>query len=202
MIFLIRHGQTEFNRDQRFQGACDSPLTELGWAQAVSFGRRLAGHVAPEVPIIASPLGRARQTAEIVRETAELCGPIALDARLAEISMGSWDGLSRPETEARKPGFSLATPPLDWYMRSPDGESYAAFAGRLGDWLAEHRDRADPLVAVSHGVVSRVLRGLYLGLGKDEGLAQSTPQDCFFRLHAGAVERLECDLLPTGRLPR
>jgi probable phosphoglycerate mutase len=51
-------------------------------------------------------------------------------------------------------------------------------------------------VVVSHGVVSRVLRGLYLGLSKDEGLAQSTPQDGFFRLEDGRVERIECELEP------
>ena len=47
-------------------------------------------------------------------------------------------------------------------------------------------------MVVSHGVVSRVLRGLYLGLSKDAGLAQSTPQDCFFRLSDGQVERVDC----------
>ncbi len=194
MLYLIRHGQTEFNLERRFQGACDSPLTELGQSQARGFGRRLAGLVDRETPIVASPLGRARATAEIVRETAGLAGAISLDARLAEISMGSWDGLTWQEIEALGTGFPPGRPPPDWYMRSPDGESYAAFAGRLGDWLAEQRDRRSPLVVVSHGVVSRVLRGLYLGLGKDEGLAQSTPQDGFFRLQGGRVERIDCEL--------
>ena len=202
MIYLIRHGQTEFNREGRFQGACDSALTELGAAQARAYGRRLAALVTPETPIVASPLGRARATAGIVRETAGLTGPIALDARLAEISMGSWDGLTAPEIEALAPGFSLGAPPLDWYMRSPDGETYEAFAGRIGDWLADHRNRAEPLVVVSHGVVSRVLRGLYLGLDKDAGLAQSTPQDCVFRLHEGRVERIECAALPSEAAAR
>ena len=196
MIYLIRHGQTEFNRVQRFQGACDSPLTELGRAQARAFGRRLADLVGRETPIVASPLGRARATAEIVREAAGLDGPIGLDARLAEVSMGSWDGLTWPEIEALGPGFPPEGPPLDWYMRSPDGETYAAFAGRLGDWLATQGKRREPLAVVSHGVASRVLRGLYLGLGKDEGLAQSTPQDCFFRLADGAVERIDCEREP------
>ncbi|HEY1753313.1 MAG TPA: histidine phosphatase family protein [Caulobacteraceae bacterium] len=196
MIYLVRHGQTEFNRAQRFQGACDSPLTELGRAQARAFGRRLAALVGPGTPIVASPLGRACATAEIVREAAGLRGPVSLDPRLAEISMGSWDGLTAPEIEALSPGFSLRAPPLDWYMRSPDGETYAAFAGRLGDWLAEQAGRPGPLVAVTHGVVSRVLRGLHLGVDKDEGLRQSTPQDCFFRLADGAAERIECELEP------
>jgi probable phosphoglycerate mutase len=202
MIYLIRHGQTEFNREGRYQGACDSPLTELGRAQARAFGRRLADLVARETPIVSSPLGRARATAEIVRETAELTGPIAFDARLAEVSMGSWDGMTRPEIEALKPGFSLETPPLDWYMRSPDGETYAAFADRLGAWLAGQSEPLGNLVVVSHGVVSRVLRGLYLDLGKDEGLRQSTPQDCFFGLGGGRVARFECAALPSAAASR
>ncbi len=197
MIYLIRHGQTEFNRDGRFQGACDSPLTALGEAQAQQVGRRLAELTGLDTAIVSSPLGRAHATAAIIRESAGLTAQIALDARLAEVSMGSWDGLTWPEIEATKPGFSLETLPLDWYMRSADGETYDAFAGRLGDWLAAHRDKPGPLIAVTHGVVSRVLRGLYLGLGKDEGLAQSTPQDAFFRLHEGRIERYDCAPLPS-----
>jgi probable phosphoglycerate mutase len=194
MIYLIRHGETEFNRGRRYQGACDSPLTQLGEAQARAYGRRLARLVAAQTPIVASPLGRARATARIVREMAGLTGEIVADPRLAEVSMGSWDGLTGREIEALKPGFAIEAPPLDWYMRSPDGETYAGFSARLGSWLADHRDHPGPLVVVSHGVVSRVLRGLYLGLSKDAGLAQSTPQDCFFRLHAGGIERIGCEL--------
>ena len=192
MIYLLRHGQTEFNRDGRYQGACDSPLTALGEVQARLVGRRLSALISPDTPIVSSPLGRARATAEIVRETAGLAAQIEFDPRLAEISMGSWDGLTLAEIEAMRPAFSFQTPPLDWYMRSPDGETYDAFAARLGDWLSDHRGRSTPLIVVSHGVVGRVLRGLYLGFGKDEGLLQHSPQDAFFRLDAGSVERFDC----------
>jgi broad specificity phosphatase PhoE len=198
MIYLIRHGQTEFNREGRYQGGCDSPLTALGEAQARQIGRRLSELTARETPIISSPLGRARATAELVRETGRFTAEIVLDGRLAEVSMGSWDGLTRPEIEALQPGFSLEAPPLDWYMRSADGETYDAFAARLSNWLAEYRDRLGPWIVVSHGVVSRVLRGLYLGLTKDDGLTQSTPQDAFFRLDDSRIERLDCAQLPSA----
>jgi probable phosphoglycerate mutase len=197
MIYLIRHGQTEFNREQRYQGAADSPLTALGRAQARAVGLRLAELVAPATPIVASPLGRAAATAQIIRETAGLTGAVAFDARIAEISMGRWDGLTRPEVEAQGPGFSFDPyPPPDWFMRSPDGETYMAFAGRLGDWLAAHGNAPDDLVVVSHGVASKVLRGLYLGLGQDEALIQPTPQDAFFVLAGGRIERIACELDP------
>ena len=193
MIYLIRHGQTEFNRNGRYQGACDSPLTALGQAQARRIGQRLSELAAADTPIVCSPLGRAWATAEIVRETGGFTAAIGPDPRLAEISMGSWDGLTLAEIEALRPPFSFGAPPPDWYMRSPDGETYAAFAARLGDWLTAHRDRAEPLIVVSHGVVGRVLRGLYLGLEKDAGLAQHSPQDAFFRLTEGRIERIECE---------
>ena len=95
MIYLIRHGQTVHNAEGRFQGGLDSPLTELGRAQARAVGKTLAGLVGPETPIVSSPLGRARQTAEIVRATVGLTAPIQLDARLAEITVGDLQILDR-----------------------------------------------------------------------------------------------------------
>ena len=87
MIFLIRHGQTEFNLQRRLQGRMDSPLTELGIEQARRMGRVLKQAVSdPETwTIISSPLGRTRRTAEIVCETIGLGCEIETDDRLMEI---------------------------------------------------------------------------------------------------------------------
>jgi len=197
MIYLVRHGQTEFNLAHRFQGACDSPLTALGEAQARAMGRRLGELLAPGTPIVTSPLGRARATAELLREAGGFRCEIAADPRLAEISMGCWDGLTRPQIEALGPGFSFETAPADWYMRAPDGEDYAAISVRVGAFLEEHRGRTAPLIAVAHGVSGRVLRGLYLGLGVDDAMRLPVPQDAFFRLSDGGIERIDCATLPS-----
>src|SRR5580698_744111 len=119
MIYLVRHGQTEFNRDRRFQGAVDSALTPLGEAQGAALGRRLAELTDADTPIVSSPLGRARATAELIRAAGGFRAEVTVDARLAEISRGSWDGLTWPELVAQKPDFPIEAPPPDWYMRSP-----------------------------------------------------------------------------------
>src|SRR6188472_696792 len=68
-MLLVRHGETEWNRARRYQGWCDSPLTALGIAQAEAIGHRLAAlPEAAAAPIVASPIGRARRTAEIIAE--------------------------------------------------------------------------------------------------------------------------------------
>ena len=94
-ILLLRHGETEWNLERRYQGRFDSPLTGRGTAQALAIGRLLA--MVPEAasaPIVASPQGRARRTAEIILEQRGAAGELHLDDRLRELSLGSWDGLT------------------------------------------------------------------------------------------------------------
>ena len=192
-LYLVRHGQTEFNLARRYQGALDSPLTALGVEQAGWMGALLATLVDPGTPIVSSPLGRARRTAEIIAEAARLSPP-ALDPRLAEVSLGVWDGLTDEDIDFAFPGARDGTSRWDWYFASPDGERYEAMAARLGEWLTEAKG---PLVAVSHGVAGRVIRGLYAGLDRDEALKLDVPQDAVFRLAEGRIERIDCLPLET-----
>jgi broad specificity phosphatase PhoE len=191
MIYLIRHGQTEFNREGRYQGHCDSPLTALGRNQAARVGEMLRGLIGDPAPwrFVSSPLGRAVDTAQIVRTAAGL-PDLALDPRLREISMGSWDGLTDEEIAAVSPDVAIASR-FDLFFASPDGEGYGAFAARLGDWLEAVRTDGRPHVAITHGVASRVLRGLYLGVDRAEQARLPVPQDAVFRLKDGAVERID-----------
>ncbi|MGC2412635.1 MAG: histidine phosphatase family protein, partial [Stellaceae bacterium] len=111
--------------------------------------------------------------------------PLRFDKRLREISLGSWDGLDRKEIRSRM-GKTFAE--FEWYFRTPDGESYDGFAGRIASWLKEAGN--GPLVAVSHGVVTRVLRGLYAGLPSAAALRLPVPQDRIFRLADGLIEEI------------
>ena len=77
----------------------------------------------------------------------------------------------------------------DWYFRSPDGESYDAFARRIADWLSELEQSA-PIIVVAHGLVSRVLRGLYASLPRAVALTLPVPQDRIYRLSNGGIEQL------------
>jgi probable phosphoglycerate mutase len=185
-IFLVRHGETEWNRARRYQGWGDSPLTAAGVAQAEAIGRRL--RTLPEAAaaaIVTSPIGRARRTAEIIAQCLGYTAPLRFDERLREISIGSWDGLDRREVRSRMgAGFEEFV----WYFQTPDGETYDGFAGRIAGWLAEQED--GPVIAVSHGVVTRVLRGLYAGLPRAEALRLPVPQDRIFRLAGGGIEEI------------
>jgi broad specificity phosphatase PhoE len=187
-ILLVRHGETEWNLQRRYQGRSDSALTAKGVAQAHAVGRLLGALPCAEtVRIVASPLGRARRTAEIIRENFAAAPELLFDDRLRELSLGSWDGLTYSEIGARCPGVFDGQGRHDWYFRSPDGERYDAFAARLGEWLVEHGS-AHSLVVVTHGIVTRLLRGLYAGLPREAALMLPVPQNKVFRLSGGSIE--------------
>jgi broad specificity phosphatase PhoE len=186
-IFLVRHGETEWNRQRRHQGRFDSPLTVRGIAQARALGRRVAAmSEAIAAPIVASPQGRARHTAEIIRAHLGGAPELRIDERLRELTLGLWDGLTYREIEAHSPGVFDGDGRHEWCFRAPGGEPYDSFAARLGEWLAEQNEAA-PVIAVAHGFVSRVLRGLYAGLPPAAALALPVRQDKIFRLSGGAI---------------
>jgi broad specificity phosphatase PhoE len=188
-MFLVRHGETEWNRARRYQGWNDSPLTPRGIAQAEAIGHRLAAlPEAAAATIVASPIGRARRTAEIIAECLGRTDPPLLDERLREISLGSWDGLDRREIVARAPVLFEGDGYWEWYFQTPDGETYDGFAGRIAAWLAEPRD--GPLIVIAHGIVTRVLRGLYAGLPRSQALRLAVPQDRIFLLAHGTLAEI------------
>lgn len=183
-IYLIRHGETEWNAQGRFQGKLDSALTDTGVKQAEAIGRRLAGLNLSFDAFVSSPLGRTRQTAAIIAGCAKL-SDARCDDRLAEVSLGSWDGLTHIDIDAQWPGLLDGSTPFDWFFRSPDGESYDAAFQRAKCWL---REQQGVTVAVSHGLVSRIIRGAYSGLPKAEALSLPVPQDVIWRLSGGRIE--------------
>jgi broad specificity phosphatase PhoE len=190
VIYLVRHGQTEFNVARRYQGQGDSPLTLLGQMQAKRMGERLASLVGDAAGwrIVSSPLGRAVQTAQIIARALGGAAPLAIDARLAEVGMGEWDGLTYEELEARRP---RELDHVERHFHGPGGEGFEAFQARLRDWLNAVGPE-ERVIAVSHGVSGRVLRGLYTGMPRDKMLRLDAPQDVVHRLHAGRTQRYEC----------
>lgn len=192
LIYLVRHGQTEFNQAQRLQGQRNSTLTELGVEQA----RRMGSHLKPLVDdhdrwvMIASPLGRTVHTAEIIRETIGLKSEITLDPRIQEVNVGDWEGFHHQEIEAMAPGV-MKEP--GWLLRAPGGERYEDIAGRIGSFIAEI-DETDGRrrIVVSHGIAGRILRGLYSGLAPDQiWVGRPPPQDAVFHLSGGKVVRID-----------
>lgn len=170
----------------------DSPLTELGIRQAGAMGSLLAGLIPnpSEWQIIVSPLGRAQATARVIGNALSI-DDLHTDARLIEITVGDWDGRLRAEIEAEAGPAFIRT---GWDFSAPNGESFESVVNRTKAWLDSLPPEPDRhIIAVTHGVTSRVLRGVYAGLSREETLAQPVPQDAVFALSHGTVTRIDCD---------
>ncbi len=188
-LFLVRHGETEFNRIRRYQGQSNSPLTPRGVAQAQRNGKMLAALICRSESwrVVASPLGRTMETARLIcRELGFDAGRIEPDERIQEIGFGVWEGLDRAAIEALDRDAWSRRMDDPWNYVMPGGESGAAVARRIAAWLEELEDN---VIAVSHGTAGRILRGLYLGLAPEEVMALDQPQDVVFELVKGQILR-------------
>jgi probable phosphoglycerate mutase len=152
LIALVRHGQSTWNAEGRWQGQADPPLSSLGEAQAAA----AAGSCPPVDVVVASDLTRARRTAEIIAG-ARGFGAVGLEPRLRETNTGEWTGLTRDEIEERWPGWLAAD------RRPAAFEAWEAVADRAAAALVDlHQSYAgQTLLAVAHaGVIRAVERGL------------------------------------------
>jgi broad specificity phosphatase PhoE len=146
-ILLARHGETDWNRENRFQGHADPPLNETGRAQAAELAATLANE--PLAALYSSPLRRAFETAQIVAAPHGL-EPVSVDA-LREVDVGSWQGLTRAEIEERFPEQFARW--LDYEQGWEDGESYDEMGQRVLAALLElaATHEGERILAVSHG---------------------------------------------------
>ena len=140
-IYFIRHGETDWNRDRRYQGQMDIPLNATGRAQAARNGRVLAatlGARAAGLDYVASPLERARETMQIVRGELGLApDAYRTDDRLKEVHYGHWEGQLQDELRTSDPE-GLAARDLDaWGWVPRGGESYEVMSRRVAGWLGE-----------------------------------------------------------------
>ena len=195
MIYLMRHGETHWNAERRFQGWQDSPLTERGQAQARAAGRLMRDlAVDPaNLTVVSSTLGRARQTATLVLEELGLeADHLQTDERLKEAGMGVWEGVLDAVVERDWAELHAARRADPWTVSPPSGETHGDVMDRVAEWLAEQSEDR-PLLVVTHGVAGRILRGLYLRLTRDEIRAlPSFGQDELHVLTDG-----ECGILST-----
>jgi broad specificity phosphatase PhoE len=194
MIYLIRHGETEFNVARRFQGGLDSPLTTRGAAQARAMGKTLRNLIDPQnVALFSSPRGRALQTAGYIAEEAGIASAPIIDDGLAEISLGSWDGKTGAEVDRETNGGWSKLASNSWHFQTPDGERYEGFEARLAAALQRVADHTAAVrVVVSHGVASRVLRKLHASLPQEEAFNLTVPQGVIYRLDPGAIVEIDC----------
>ena len=158
-ILLARHGETDWNRDRRWQGHADPPLNAAGRAQARALAVRLAG--VPIEAVYASDLRRAIETAEAVAATRSL--PVATDPLLREIDVGEWSGLTTAEIVERFPvGYARHEAGGDGWE---DGEPHAAMSARIVAAVTRiARSHTDAVLFVIHGGTIRALLAAAAGV--------------------------------------
>lgn len=161
MIYIARHGQTQWNVEKRICGHADIPLTDRGYQQAKELANKVSQLEKPVTKIICSPLVRAKETAQIIAEINHL--PIEIDWRLIEMNFGKFDGLyiNTPEFQQARVEFSL---PFE------QGESILDVAGRVYPLLDELSQYDDTVLLVCHNALLRVIDNYFNGKSMKEFL--------------------------------
>ncbi|MEM6710712.1 MAG: histidine phosphatase family protein [Pseudomonadota bacterium] len=189
-LVFIRHGQTDWNKQGRMQGGQNIPINQTGRDQARRNGRRLkdlfeeTGYALESFRFVSSPLDRCLETMGLVRKELDLSPNTGFDHDecLKEITFGLWEGNTIGELRETDRRAVEAREADKWGYIPPRGESYAMLWDRIRPWLESLNE---PTVAVSHGGVSRVVRGLLFGLPNDEVPVLDVPQDKLYFVEDG-----------------
>ena len=200
VLYLVRHGESEWNRIGRIQGRRESPLTGTGRAQAAALGRMLRAVLPdPGIDIVASPLQRAFETATIIagalgrapRRAAPrraAAGDMRTDERITDFDVGilagypGWDAVAADYPELAR--LRLEDPVR---FRPPGGESGAAVLARARDFLDERKATGRDTLVVGHGVINKFIRAAARGITGAGIIALGEDQETVYRLD-GAVE--------------
>lgn len=185
-LYILRHGETEWNAQGRMQGALNSPLTALGRAQAAQQGAILARVDLSGFDIISSPQGRAFETAGIA--LAPQVSHIHTDAGLREIGVGLWAGKLRSELLGGEDVIEGPDGALELYERAPEGEGFGALEQRCQAFLSR---LSRPSVLITHGITSRMLRCIATGVGPSGLENIGGGQGVVFHLKNSLQKRLE-----------
>lgn len=190
-IYFVRHGETDWNRARRYQGQADVPLNDFGRAQAHRNGDALRG-LLPAIAsadYFASPLQRTLETMRIIRSALGLDDTgFRVEPALVELNYGHWEGQLASDLPRTDPAGVEARAADPYHWRPHGGENYDDLTRRLSSWLAEvQRDS----VVVSHGGVSRALRGLLVPSVREADVPSlDVPQDRVLVLREGTADWL------------
>ena len=181
-LYFIRHGETDWNAEGRYQGSRDIPLNDIGRGQADLNGRLLkqilerGGRRPAEFTWHASPLGRTRETMERVRAAFDEALPdVAFDPRLVEVSFGVYEGRLHTELSSSEMAIAGERDADFWFFRPPSGESYEDVAQRIQSFAADKL--TGPAIIVAHGGILRILRRLIEDFPAEQAVNWFPPQD-------------------------
>lgn len=189
-LYCVRHGQTDWNAQSRYQGQRDVPLNEAGQDQARRNGQALR-QLLPEIAnadFVSSPLGRAQETMKILRSELGLRPDgYRNDDRLKEVHYGSWEGQLLDTLIETQPAGIAARKADPYNFRPPEGESYKELLERMQSWVdGVERDT----VVTTHGGISRTLRAYLLDLNPNTILDLDVPQDKVLVISKGSMHWL------------
>jgi broad specificity phosphatase PhoE len=188
-IVMVRHGETDWNRERRFQGRADQPLHEAGRGQARDLAELLHGE--PVSAVYTSPLRRACETAEILAGNFGL-RPQPLDA-LLEIDVGAWEGRTIDEVRATYPGRAEE----DWRSGWDEGETYDELSRRVVPTLMElgTKHEGGHVLVVTHAGPLRAAIAAAMGLSYDDARPLIGPlENCAvfrFAVQDGTIEAVD-----------
>lgn len=178
-IYFVRHGQTEFNLEKRLQGWRDSPLSQEGIEQV----KRVAKAVRQldAVQGFASPLGRAQQTAQIIREQVSFDFEALDDLR--EVSFGDFEGNTLPELDVKFPGEWEKRQNEKWTYCPPGGEANCDAVQRGQSAIERFSKAAEngPVLVVAHFAINRIAFSLLAGVEPDETIQINVPHEVIYR---------------------
>jgi len=192
LLYIVRHGQTDWNAEQRLQGQAEVDLNEVGRTQIERNAKLLASLISTpsDFDFVSSPLRRTRATMERIRQEFGLPAEgYATDVRLMELHFGDWQGHTYAELEQLRPGSTLERHEQKWTFVPPgaQAESYQMLADRVAEWLADVRQ---PTICTTHGGVIRVLFHLIGKMPTGDAVNMPVPQDLVLRVTGGRLEWL------------
>jgi broad specificity phosphatase PhoE len=192
-LYFVRHGETDWNAARRLQGRNDVPLNALGRRQAAQCGELLgklfvaSGASPQQFAFTSSPLSRARETMDILRVGLGLPQKgYATDPRLAELSFGSWEGLTYKEVRERDRSVLAKRDRDKWNFQPPGGESYSQLLVRVREW---HDGLSGDAVVTAHGGVARAFLVLYGVKSPAEAPLGDIAQGVIYEFMPGSVNR-------------
>lgn len=174
-LFVVRHGQTDFNAERRYQGAIDVPLNATGVQQAEALAKQLQQHDIDV--IVSSPLKRASDTARILAETLKC--DIELMGQFAERSVGVYEGLTPREVQQRHPQLWAKIVTRQINDAPPGGETILEVGCRVLEGLNQLKKRYGDkkVLLVTHGYIARALYGIFNRVS-DEQFYGYLPDNC------------------------
>ena len=187
-LLLIRHGETPWTKEKRYQGSTDISLTPKGIRQAKKIARELQNH--PPVRLYTSTLRRAKETAREIESHLKL--QAVIDPRLNEINFGEWEGLNFSRLSKKEP-VQFRRWCKGKLRKPPGGESIDSLSRRVGKFLNEilKRHENETVAVVSHGGPIKMF--LFHALKKEVDGFMPPATLWSFRVDPGSISLVEGD---------